>query len=332
MTTPLPRRLAFLGAFLGVSSLLATCGEEGSQLHELEGVRVPVAQFFLEGTPADVAKATKKAGCETWADKKIYCQQYPVYTGIDARKFKLRFVSISPEGEVATVATGALKRFQVRLGSTNVQVNDVSTVLEGAERKAWGFTKDAANSRVLSTKGLRVEETVFDFRVPGLGELLDTKNPSPVLALDYAATSSKGGRTDEGFLTFFVYPDPADTAAWKTLTDLAAKQGIADDAALARLKAAAKRNTPPDLTGVSPKVGAATGKKLDLEATLLGSDPDAEAKTRLQWFTTRGKLGNERARKTSWDAEGSGPAGAFVVVRDLQGGQDYGFTTVDVKE
>ena len=46
VTTPLPRRLPFLGAlvFLSVSPFLATCGEEGSQLHELEGVRVLKAE------------------------------------------------------------------------------------------------------------------------------------------------------------------------------------------------------------------------------------------------------------------------------------------------
>lgn len=334
MTTHIPRSSACIGsvALLGVSFVMSSCGDPAKELHELEGVRVPVAQFFTEGTAADVAPSSKKAGCETWVDKKVYCQQYPVYTGVDARKFKIRFVTISPEGETATLALGDLKRFSVRLGSQNVQVNDLSTVVEGEELKSWGFAKDAANSRVLGTKGIRVEETVFDFTVPGLGALIETKNPSPVLSLDYSAKSSKGGRLEEGFVTFFVYPDPDDAAAWKILTDLAARQGIADDAALARLKAAAKRNTPPNITGVAPEVGASTGKKLDLEATLRGTDPDPEAKLRLQWFTTRGKLGNQRARKTSWDTEGPGAAGAFVVVRDLQGGQDYGFTSVVVKE
>jgi len=314
---------------------LAGCGDR-VQLYELEGVRIPVAQFFLEQTAAaaaadaSAAAGKKQVGCAKWADGKTYCQQYPVYTGIDARKFKLRFVAVSPEGQATDFSVSRLTRFALAPGAAAVRAGDAAEVLTDAQFKKWGFKKDAFNSKVVGTKALRVEEIVYDFTVPGLGELLKERNPSPILALDYTATPKDGARIEEGFVTFFVYPDPADDAAWTTLGNLGAQAGFkAED--LATLRKTAKRNTPPVATGITPKAGESSGKKLDIEFSLAGSDFDEGAKSRVQWFTTRGKLGNQRARKTSWDTEGEGPAGAFVVVRDLQGGQDYKFTHVEIE-
>jgi hypothetical protein len=85
------------------------------------------------------------------------------------------------------------------------------------------------------------------------------------------------------------------------------------------------------VSGVTPAKGEVSGQKLDLELLLTGTDPDEGAKARVQWFVTRGKLGNQRSRKTSWDAKSSGTAGAFGVVRDLQGGLDYGYTHVQIE-
>jgi hypothetical protein len=253
---------------------------------------------------------------------------------------KIRLVSVSPEGDKVDLKITRLAKYALQAGATAVQGQDVAAAFTPEELTAWGyspktgFVKDVAHSKVVNEKGVRVEESVFNLTVPGVSTIArlarSTGSLAPALAIEYGAKGAKSGRSDQGFLSFFLLPRPGDAGVRTTLESAAREFGteVPSEAELAKR---AKRNTPPVLTAISPKSGASSGTKFDLMTNLAGTDRDPQAKTRFQWFVTRGKLGNQRARKTSWDAEGAGRAGAFVVVRDLQGGVDYRYTHVEVK-
>jgi|GEM_PF-3907067 len=321
--TALPVALTVALATMGLQS----CGDR-EELHELAQLRVPLVQFFLEADAASVAK-NKTVGCEKFDDGKTYCQQYPLYVGLMPRNYKVRLVAISPEGQAAkNMRLTKVSSYTLgRVGATTLTSFDKA---EDVTAQFPSATK-APVRKVLSSKALRVEQALFDFTLPGAASYLAKKTFAPVYSIDYEVTSATGGRADVGFVPFFAYPDPNDADLWKLIDAEAAKAGV-DAAALAAIKQRAKRNTPPVIASLAPKNGSkAANVKFDLNVSVAATDTDPGAKLRLQWFTTRGKLGNQRARKTSWEPEGTGPAGVFVVARDLQGGLAFNYSVINVE-
>ena len=69
------------------------------------------------------------------------------------------------------------------------------------------------------------------------------------------------------------------------------------------------------------------GSPVDLSLSLSAADPDSGAKRRVQWYLSRGELENQADSSTKLTFSGSEPLTAVGVVRDLQGGLDFAWTT-----
>ena len=317
----------FVFARVSVSTLvlsLAACGGQPKEIHELTKMRVPVAQFYAETTDQE---AEKKVGCtklSAEANAKTYCQQFPLRFG---KTFKLRFIAISPEGTAASLSVTKLKKI--------LAVTQASAFASGGATKDTPLSdlqiaKDASLSRVLQEKPMRIEQIVYTLVTPSLDKALTESGSLPAYEVSYegkaTAKNPADSNSEQGYYSFYVLPDSSDTETWDQLKTRAAQAGL-PNAVLEAAKARAVSNVPPRITSLLPKSGQKAASGTFLEINLAQTDKDPGAKTRIQWYTTTGKLGNQRARRTSWDVK-SGPAGAFVVVRDLQGGLDFSYSTL----
>jgi hypothetical protein len=298
-----------LTAWVGLTS----CGDRPKELSLLEEVRVPVAQFLQE---VDAAQVGTRKGCEVLSDGKTYCQQYPLRFG---QRFLLRYVVISPLDQKPKFELTKMELLGVRRQGESVvsSVGQQKVPLDSLKLK-----KLDPLSSALQEKGMRVEQVVYELEIPNLDSYVSQRAIAPSYLLSYKATVP-GKPEDTGQVSFFVYPDANDNDTWNSLKNLAKQNGL-DATLLDVLRRSAKTNTPPQVKELLPKSGEKVGGTIDLEITL-GTDADKDARTRIQWFTTNGEISKKRAKETEWKSEGDGPLGAFVVVRDLQGGMDFKF-------
>ena len=317
------------------SALLGqSCGDRAKELYLVEETRVPAVQFWTESARTEGQNCTEFTDAANSASAvKTVCQQFPLRPG---KTGFVRFLVLAPAGETPEIEITKLTKFATAvgtsggtgagsLGAAGLSSSDVDVNL-------LQLKKSSVYSKVLLETPLRVEEVVMEFTVPGptaLVELFKDSGGLPGLNLIYVARAKKG-RSDEGSLSFYILPDPkapaADVSSWESF------QGVAPVAIppdlLARLKKSSATNLAPVLSSISPVEGATVGQDSTLELQIAKNDTDENAKSRVQWFVSKGEVKAQNSRKTEWQIKDAGKQFAVGIVRDLQGGVDYKFTTV----
>ena len=311
-----PRFRQYLGGSLFAALLLlGSCGDNPKSLSLVEQVRVPVAQFFQEVNP-DQAKG--RVGCETFLDNKTYCQQYPLRFGTKAL---VRFVTISKTTQKPTLKITSLQKLSIRPQEQSVVTSFSNDKVELSFLKVKA---EESFTQVLQEKGLRVQSFVYSLEIPSLDTFVSQRTTVPAFNLNYLA-SAKGSPNDEGYLTFYVYPDSKDESTWAGLKEQAKKNGL-DASFLDLIRTQSGTNTPPRIETLTPKSGVKQGAETELSLSLAGVDNDKGAKSRLQWFVSSGEINLQRAKAIKWKKRNTSEVGGvFVVVRDLQGGSDFRF-------
>jgi hypothetical protein len=296
---------------------LVGCGDEAKVLSLVEEVRVPVAQFYSESSPEE---AKNRSGCETFLDNKTYCQQYPLRFG---KKSLIRFVTVSKLSQKPTVTVKYLQKLNLKPAGQSIVSSLDATKIEPSFLKV---TKEPTLSKVLQEKGLRVDSQVYSLEVPSLDSFLSSRNSFPAFNLQYIAEAA-GSPSDEGYISFYIYPDQSDETTWSELAKQAKQNGI-DPKFLELTRQKAKTNTPPTIVSLSPNTGAKNESSKELTITLSPQDKDAQAKSRIQWFVSSGELSLQRSKVTKWSkVSESEDSGVFVMLRDLQGGIDFKYAS-----
>ncbi|MEY3901736.1 MAG: hypothetical protein RL189_1042, partial [Pseudomonadota bacterium] len=174
-----------------------------------------------------------------------------------------------------------------------------------------------------------IEEHTVSFNTP-TAELLLSEALSegwlPLYTLEYEATiEGSSYRTDRGSFTFTIVAAPqaggGGSGAPQTDSARCLAQAFSGSGT-------STTNTAPVIQGISPAQGSkVAGSPVDLSLSLSAADPDSGAKRRVQWYLSRGELENQADSSTKLTFSGSEPLTAVGVVRDLQGGLDFAWTT-----
>ena len=308
---------------LPLSAIILSCNPDGKKLYLLEELRVPVAQFWIKPSGAPTAEQM----CRTFSGE-IYCQQSPLRPAQAAgEKAYLTFVSIHTGTDAVKFELTRIKQLQNPLGGGRGPQQGVAN--QEIKPEKFGLNSLAPNAVTLNTllqdSPLRVEQVGYELTLPTLQDLQNdfrTSGALPTYSFEYKAMVNE--KSDRGSVSVYLLPSPAETAVWQSLSTLASPQAIE------ALKKQAVTNIPPSLGAIS--AAAEVSGEVNLEvANGTTADVDENAKKRVQWFVTQGELVNERSQKTLWKTKTPGPAGLFVMIRDLQGGVDFAFAKTVVK-
>ncbi|NBO37903.1 hypothetical protein EBU99_04895 [bacterium] len=289
----------------------------------VEDIRVPAVQTLQK-----FASPVSGQNCLTLAGE-THCQQYPLRP---AQKNALRFLVLAPPGaQPVTLQLTKLKRTQLvqplPADAACKLINDASLGQFDIEvpLATLGLSTTPASRTVVQETPIRIEEHVIAFDSPA-SEVLNGEfsqmGTLPLFKLEYVATS--GALTaDTGVLTFPVVAQPtsSETPTQSCLSRLLTGNG------------SPITNTPPSISALSPARGeVVAGSPVTLQMTLSGGDTDPSAKQRVQWYLSRGELDNQRAAKAELTFSGSEPLTAVGIVRDLQGGIDFAWTTFSARQ
>jgi hypothetical protein len=301
--------LGILAAFVSLS-----CGEETKKVYLLEETRVVAMQFLK-----DPGGTTSTSGCAADA----YVQQFPLRPGDN---MFLRIVVLSPEGDDPAFQLTGVTQFVGVGARSGARGPDRLDNVTASVQNLFQFTEAPTLACVRQTTPIVVKEFVYTFTVPGIDKLTQVFAQSggiPYFTLNYKGTGKS--RTDTGFLTFPVFPNPGDDGVWNSL-----KTNGATDVEIALLKKQAQTNTPPKIESIDVANPAlSSGSENDIEVKIAGDDNDEGAKSRVQWYVSKGKINNVRSAKIKWKPDFAGKVSAVAVVRDLQGGVDFKLKTVD---
>lgn len=299
----------------------------GRNFYVLEEIRVPAMQSLQKlDSPAEGQH------CFDLGGEKV-CQQYPLRP---AQKTTLRFLAIAPAtAQPLTLKVSKLQR--AKLPQLINQNSDCNTILQAAAKvrnseialSALGLQDVQWSRQVRQESPMRVEEHTLSFNTPTADLLLSealTEGWLPLYTLEYEASIEGGGyRTDRGAFTFTIVSAPqaggGGSGAPQTDSARCLAQAFSGSGT-------ATTNTAPVIQGISPAQGSkVSGSPVDLSLSLSAADPDSGAKRRVQWYLSRGELENQADASTKLTFAGSEPLTAVGVVRDLQGGLDFVWTT-----
>jgi hypothetical protein len=316
-------RAFFFQISLAPSVLLKSCGSKLQPLSLLKDVRVVSAQFYVEENAArNFPSATEipPQNCQQWKDSKTYCQQYPVRP---TTKSFLKFTLISPPNINPSFNVENLTQTKVLSpgGATGARISSNAQTEQTAVTR-FSLVKNESLSRLVQQTPMRIEELVYEFTTPTatdlLSDALDNSTLSlPIFDLRY---NSKGNETEAGFVNFTILPDASDEQFWNGITS--SEQTQNNPQQVLALRAQSKTNLPPQIGTLSPGQNSSLGEKATFEFSIARPDTDENAKSRVQWFTTRGEFTNDGSKKTTWKSKDSGDVSVFAVIRDLQGGAD----------
>jgi hypothetical protein len=305
----------------GVTLFLKSCGDELPPVSLLQDVRVAAAQFYVEEQTAAAFPSVAEIApqnCQVWTDTKSYCQQYPVRP---ATKTFIKFSIISPEAVTPTFVLGKFTQLKFSGGAGGSLLSS-STNTSSVPVTSFSLVKNTTLSRIVQTTPMRIEEVVYEFTPPTatdlLGDAIDTNSLAlPIFDVRY---ESQGKELESGFVNFSVLPDASDAQFWNGITS--SEQAQNNIQAVNALRKQSKTNLPPRIGNLLPAASSSLGEKATLEFAILRLDTDENAKSRVQWYTTRGEFVNDGSTKSTWKSKDSGAIGVFAVVRDLQGGAD----------
>jgi hypothetical protein len=306
------------------SLLLASGCRPSPTFYVIESIRVPALQVLQK-----VDAPTAAGHCFDYAGETV-CQQYPLR---HAKKYHLRMLALAPAGsQPLQLKFTRLQRAQLK--TTLTRDSSCESIADALRQQQFvdvplssvGLNDAPLASTVKQESPLRVEEHSVSFTSPERTELdagFFTSGFLPLFRLDYTATSA-GLRDDKGTFTFTIVPEVQNTGG----ADLPQCFTGALQGTLATVD-----NTPPVITQITPATGQVLeGVKAELAIKLLGTDSDSGAKQRVQWYVSRGELENQRAAATDLEFSGTEPLTAVGIVRDLQGGVDFAFTTFSSKQ
>ena len=332
------------------------CNNDPSPYYVVAEVRTPVLQLLQKASDTNTDPARKDClTLDTGSSSaegnsgttEIWCQQYPVRP--DAALL-LKFVVMSPPGPDLTVSFDRLSRLaglssQLNSGGVaRIGSSDNSNALP-EDLTAYEISEVSALRKTVLEEPLKVQEYYYSIKLPSAETLFSdfqTKGALPAYSLQYSvkAAATVNHRSDQGFVSFYVFPDP-QSRVFQALLDGLLNRPAATDSAdqppalsqddIDRLKKQATSNTPPEILSFTPNGGTLPAKAETRLEILLGPDNDDDARSRVLWFVNSGKLSNNKSKRPNWKPESSGKGAAFVMVRDLQGGSDYEIKTFDVE-
>jgi hypothetical protein len=302
----------------------------GRNFYVLEEIRVPALQSLqtVDAFPEG------RSDCFEHNGEKV-CQQYPLRP---SKKAVFRFLAIAP----ATTSAMTLKFTKLqraKLPQILTQDSDCATIQKAAAKirnadvslAVLGLQDAQWTRQVKQETPMHIEEHTISFNTPAAQTLLNeglAEGWLPLFTLEYEATiAGSGYRTDRGAFTFTIVSEPQVGAGTGGNT------GGAGDSARCLSQAfsgsgSALSNTPPYIKSISPaQASKVAGSPLDLQMTLSDADPDAGSKRRVQWYISRGELENQRDATTKLTFSGAEPLTALGIVRDLQGGLDFAWST-----
>ena len=313
---------------LVVGALALTSCRAGRNFYVLEEIRVPALQALQK-----VDAAIEGLHCFDLNGETV-CQQYPLRP---SQKVLFRFLALAPATTVPmSLTVTKLKRAKLPqiLGANS----DCETILKAAAKiqnvevplSTLGLTEASWRRELKQETPMHIEEHMLTFNTPATDSLLNDALVSgwlPLFTLEYdAKVQGDVFRSDQGAFTFVIAAAPQGNGA-------GAGNAGGSDSARCLAKAFAGNgttttNTAPFIKSISPTQGSkAIGSPFDLQLTLSDADPDEGAKRRVQWYLSRGEVENQRAASTKLTFSGSEPLTAVGIVRDLQGGLDFSWTT-----
>ncbi|MEY4065514.1 MAG: hypothetical protein RIR26_1722 [Pseudomonadota bacterium] len=321
------KSVSFRAVFLSVPfalSLFAASGCRPSRnFYVIEEIRVPALQVLqkVDTPPAD-------GHCFEYAGESV-CQQYPLRPG---KKYYLRMLALAPQGsQPAQLKFTRLQRAQLK--TTLTRESSCESVVDALRRQQFvdvplssvGLDEAPMTAVVKQDSPMRVEEHSVSFTSPERDALdggFFSSGFLPLFRLEYTATSG-ALREDKGAFTFSIVPEIQNSG----FQDLPKCFAGALQGTLSPVD-----NKPPVISQIAPATGQQVdGASAPLEIKLSGNDTDADAKQRIQWYVSRGELENQRAAATKLEFSGAEPLTAVGIVRDLQGGVDFAFTTFSRK-
>jgi len=312
-----------------LSAGLLSC-RAGRNFYVLEEIRVPALQSLQKVD----ALPEGRGDCFEHNGEKV-CQQYPLRP---AQKAVFRFLAIAPaSSQPMTLKLTNLQR--AKLPQVLTTDSDCETILKAAAKirntdfplSALGLQDAQWTRQVKQETPMRIEEHTISFNTPATQTLLNealSEGWLPLFTLQYEAKiEGSSFRTDSGNFTFTIIAEPQAGGAGGGNTG-----GTTDSArCLSRAFAGngtATTNTAPFIKTISPAQGSkVAGSPVDLQMTLSDADPDADSKRRVQWYLSRGELENQRDATTKLTFSGSEALTAVGIVRDLQGGLDFAWST-----
>lgn len=322
-----------------ISILSASCNP-GRKFYIVEEIRVPAMQVLQK-----VENPASGQHCFDLSGEKV-CQQYPLR---HASQSYFRMLALAPAtSQPMSIKFTKLQRAQLvqlpnaedlRNVVTQIQSdpnateesclaklkeNAPLTVFIDTPLESLGLSEGAARATVKQESPLRIEEHVAGFVTPERAVLdaqLIATGQLPLYKIEYTATSGDL-RADKGALTFAVVSEP--------------QQGESVfSKCLARFflgNASASTNIAPYITALTPaRDSLVDNSPLQLKLDLAGLETDSNSKQRVQWYISRGELENEKAASTELSFSGSEPLTAVGIVRDLQGGVDFAWSTFSAK-
>lgn len=299
-----------------VPSMLAC--QRGRNFEVIEELRIPALQVLqVQDAPTDTNL------CRQIADSTA-CQQYPLRF---AKKVYFRFLALAPAGsEPISIRLTGLQRG--RIAQPLPRTASCLDILNAEKTQEFlpvplsqlGLAEAGPQGEVQQESPLRVEEHTVTFTAPEQAAVeaeVSSSGDLPLYKLEYEATTA-GLRADRGYFTFAFSPEVAASSSINDKCWARLMTGNSPDAT----------NIAPQIASIEPAQGAVVdASPQNLTLNFKGVDTDADAKQRIQWYISRGELENKGAASTKLTFSGSEPLTAVGIVRDLQGGVDFAWTT-----
>ena len=327
------------GRAVGCAVLLVMtlgCSDEDSPYYVVDTPRTPILQL-LQRSGVQASEANEE-GCVTLLSgaagaQETWCQQFPLRPGQDAM---VRFVLLAPQ-QVASLDLQVTQIAQLSNLNPAARASRLAVAPGGAtatvlDPAVLALEPKPELTKVLLESPLRLEERYFSMRLPDAESLLagvQERGALPAFSLDYEA-KAEGRRTDKGFVTFVVLPEPDSPVTQAIVDGSLGGQPLPPEQRTLFLESA-KSNVPPHFTGLTPDGGVLRAQGENRLELNLAEDPDPEARSRIQWFVSSGEVTNAVSRRPKWKPKATGPVAAFAMVRDLQGGSDFVFRTFEAQ-
>jgi hypothetical protein len=325
------------------SALLLSC-QAGRKFYVLEEIRVPAMQILQKFDSVQAGRHCFEFSGDT------VCQQYPMRP---ENKYYFRMLGLAPAGsQPLAIKFTRLQRAQLvqksptedlRAAFARIQSDpnlSEGQCLEELEKAIslqfvdvsldfLGLNADALAASVKQENPMRVEEHFVSFTTPQRATLeaeVLSNGKLPLFKIDYSATSGNL-RADKGALTFAVVGESLQGGAGGGATPFSkCLSGFFLG------NASPSTNTAPYVTAITPTRGSEVGvSPQELRLDLAGVETSTGSKQRVQWYISRGELTNQRASTTELTFSGSEALTAVGIVRDLQGGVDFAWTTFTAK-
>lgn len=313
-----------------ISSLVLVCCQPGRNYYVLEELRVPALQVLQQYDGQNDQNRCFEINGEN------LCQQYPLRFD---KNVAFKFLAIAPDqSEPVTLRITRLQR--AKLAQPLSATAGCLEILNAVRTRAFvdvpltqlGLSDGAIVASVKQESPMRVEEHLASFRAPSKSDVeseLASSGFLPLFQIDYEATSGTL-RPDQGYFTFAFVSELPTTAT----NDEKCRGYLFTGTAPSSLSDALSGSSPgvtnkaPQISALSPAQGSVVnGSPQELKLDFVRPDTDPDAKQRIQWYISRGELENKGAASTKLTFTGGEPLTAVGIVRDLQGGVDFVWST-----